>query len=206
MTDTSPESVERLSPYAVDGGCDAYGEMESDGVGDYVKYEDYEALSARVAELEVQRNEALNQLDSALYSVEVLERRVSTAKAGTAFSIGTVHVNLKGAGYSHVSDNGGKKIAVTYEGDKVLIGSDGLITLDNVYVLGPVAVEEMKSAAQDDALRNAIKKIKADAYYWQDEVEKVSTDYIKNIYDSKALACNECITLIEDLFEKDTTT
>ncbi|WP_028955890.1 hypothetical protein [Sulfitobacter sp. 20_GPM-1509m] len=49
---TTPEGVERLSPYAIDGGCDAYGSMEHDDHGDYVSYEDYCVLSARVAELD----------------------------------------------------------------------------------------------------------------------------------------------------------
>ena len=42
MTDASTTgAVERLAPYAVDGGCDAYGQMESDPFGDYVRFEDY---------------------------------------------------------------------------------------------------------------------------------------------------------------------
>ena len=48
LTDTSPNAVERLSPCAVDGGCDAYGQMEEDHIGDYVTYEDYAALSAQL--------------------------------------------------------------------------------------------------------------------------------------------------------------
>jgi len=40
MTDTQ---INRWSPYAVDGGCDAYGEMEEDEVGDWVNYEDHTA-------------------------------------------------------------------------------------------------------------------------------------------------------------------
>lgn len=41
------DAVERFSPFAVDGGCDAYGDMEDDTQGDWVRYEDYEALTAR---------------------------------------------------------------------------------------------------------------------------------------------------------------
>ena len=49
MTDTTnTAAVERLSPYAVDGGADAYGQMEEDSQGDYVTYEDYAALSAQL--------------------------------------------------------------------------------------------------------------------------------------------------------------
>jgi hypothetical protein len=46
--------TQRLRPYAIDGGCDAYGQMEDDPSGDYVRYEDYEALAAR---LESSQNE-----------------------------------------------------------------------------------------------------------------------------------------------------
>ena len=55
MTDkdlTAPEAVERFGPHAVDGGCDAYGAMEDDPHGDWVRFEDYAALSAA---LEVER-------------------------------------------------------------------------------------------------------------------------------------------------------
>ena len=40
MTD---KLIERLSPYAVDGGFDAYGQMEADEFGDYVRFEGYQA-------------------------------------------------------------------------------------------------------------------------------------------------------------------
>lgn len=63
-TDISPEAVERFSPFAVDGGCDAYGEMEPDENGDFVSLEDYRAQAARIIELEAQlataRNDALD--------------------------------------------------------------------------------------------------------------------------------------------------
>ena len=39
-------------------------------------------LEARIKELEKQRDEALNQLDSEKYSVSVLERRVAKLKEG----------------------------------------------------------------------------------------------------------------------------
>ena len=45
MANTSTE-VQRVSPYAVDGGCDAYGQMEDDAYGEYVHFTDYAALSA----------------------------------------------------------------------------------------------------------------------------------------------------------------
>lgn len=47
MTGPTREEVERLAPYAVDGGCDAYGQMEHDPFGDYVSFEAYEALRDR---------------------------------------------------------------------------------------------------------------------------------------------------------------
>ena len=50
--DITPEAVERLSPYAVDGGCDAYGQMGPDTSGDYVSLTDYDTLAARLAECE----------------------------------------------------------------------------------------------------------------------------------------------------------
>jgi hypothetical protein len=62
MTDTpdlTPEAVERLGPYAVDGGCDAYGAMEHDPHGDYVRYEDYQALAAENARLNATRADEL---------------------------------------------------------------------------------------------------------------------------------------------------
>ena len=35
------DKINRFSPYAVDGGHDAYGDMEPDEFGDYVNFEDY---------------------------------------------------------------------------------------------------------------------------------------------------------------------
>jgi hypothetical protein len=46
MSGTTKDAVERLSPYAIDGGRDAYGAMEADTFGDYVAWEDYLALAA----------------------------------------------------------------------------------------------------------------------------------------------------------------
>lgn len=66
MTDTSQESVERFSPYAVDGGCDAYGQMEQDDFGDWVRFEDYTALSARLAEAQMQLLAHLGQAHDAI--------------------------------------------------------------------------------------------------------------------------------------------
>ena len=39
----SGTQITRWSPYAIDGGYDAYGEMEEDDVGDWVSYEDHAA-------------------------------------------------------------------------------------------------------------------------------------------------------------------
>jgi len=46
--DTTPAGVERLSPYAINGGRDAFAEMETDPQGDYVTYDAYAALSAQL--------------------------------------------------------------------------------------------------------------------------------------------------------------
>jgi len=46
--DTTPAAVERLSPYAINGGRDAFAEMETDPQGDYVTYDAYAALSAQL--------------------------------------------------------------------------------------------------------------------------------------------------------------
>jgi hypothetical protein len=44
--------LQRFSPYAVDGGCDAYGQMEEDEFGDYYNREDADAaMSAAQAEI-----------------------------------------------------------------------------------------------------------------------------------------------------------
>lgn len=52
---TAP-TLQRFSPYAVDGGCDAYGQMEEDEFGDYYNREDadaaLDAAQARIAALE----------------------------------------------------------------------------------------------------------------------------------------------------------
>lgn len=71
MTDISKEAVERMSPYAVDGGCDAYGQMEPDPFGDYVSFEAYESLraeldrsEARVATLEGALRRCLNYIEN----------------------------------------------------------------------------------------------------------------------------------------------
>lgn len=48
---------------------------------EYVREDLHTALQARLAELEAERDEALNQLDSSRHSVEVLERRVAAALA-----------------------------------------------------------------------------------------------------------------------------
>lgn len=35
--------IQKYSPYAVDGGADAYGQMEQDDSGDWVSFEDHQA-------------------------------------------------------------------------------------------------------------------------------------------------------------------
>ena len=46
---TAPEQITRFSPYAVDGGADAYGQMEEDIHGDYVNFEDHAAMLATLS-------------------------------------------------------------------------------------------------------------------------------------------------------------
>lgn len=47
-------------------------------MSDKVKWRNAKLLRDRIEELEASKNEALNQLDSALYSVSVLEKRVKS--------------------------------------------------------------------------------------------------------------------------------
>ena len=50
MTDAT---LQRFNAYAVDGGCDAYGQMEEDDHGDYYNREDVDAkLAEHAAEIE----------------------------------------------------------------------------------------------------------------------------------------------------------
>ena len=43
---TAVPELLRFSPYAIDGGHDAYGAMEEDAHGDYVNLSDYQTLAA----------------------------------------------------------------------------------------------------------------------------------------------------------------
>ena len=66
MTDTTPAAVERLSPYAVDGGSDAYGQMEEDPYGDYVTHEAYAALSAQLEDAAATADDMEKEAHSAI--------------------------------------------------------------------------------------------------------------------------------------------
>lgn len=99
MTDASTTgAVERLAPYAVDGGCDAYGQMESDPFGDYVSYEAYQALVAE-RDAAIQRAEAAEadqdrlrdayidaqvSCGEALIGIEELQKDLTEARAQAA--------------------------------------------------------------------------------------------------------------------------
>jgi hypothetical protein len=91
--DTTPAAVERLSPYAVDGGCDAYGQMEQDDIGDYVTYEDYAALSAQLTEEIRVSNlrgnhiefELLPQMADLTAQLETANQRAETAEVEASF-------------------------------------------------------------------------------------------------------------------------
>ena len=52
--DTSQKAVGRFEPYTDEGNRYNYGEMQPFYDGDWVRYVDYSALSARVAELEAE--------------------------------------------------------------------------------------------------------------------------------------------------------
>lgn len=51
MSEYDMKTLQRFSPYAVDGGCDAYGQMEEDDHGDYYNRED---VDVTIAELRAQ--------------------------------------------------------------------------------------------------------------------------------------------------------
>jgi FtsZ-binding cell division protein ZapB len=61
---TDAPELQRFSPYAVDGGCDAYGQMEEDEFGDYYNREDADA-TIQVAQAEIAKlretNRSLNR-------------------------------------------------------------------------------------------------------------------------------------------------
>ena len=69
MTETAKNtatSLQRFSPYAVDGGCDAYGQMEEDDQGDYYNREDCDAALAAAIAREEGLREALSAMRHAV--------------------------------------------------------------------------------------------------------------------------------------------
>ena len=56
-----------------------YSSKPTDTIG-RTEYVRADLAAARIAELEAERDEAINQLDSARHSVDVLERRVAALK------------------------------------------------------------------------------------------------------------------------------
>lgn len=86
MSNETLDGLQRFSPYAVDGGCDAYGQMEDDDLGDYVSYEDHAAEVARLtAELDEARMQAISdgcQLQEAEERSITAEAALSAAMAG----------------------------------------------------------------------------------------------------------------------------
>lgn len=68
------DAITRFSPFAVGGGCDAYGDMEDDTHGDWVRYEDYEALTARAAAAEMALAKVTDDRDEYAERTEELER------------------------------------------------------------------------------------------------------------------------------------
>jgi hypothetical protein len=93
MTDTTPAAVVRLSPYAINGGRDAFAEMETDPHGDYVTHEAYAVLAAklttcsgnakkyghRCVELEAQLEAANAERDAMQAEVDRLKGGIRTA-------------------------------------------------------------------------------------------------------------------------------
>lgn len=79
MTDTDPAAVERFSTYAVDGGCDAYGMMEPDDYGDYVTFEAYTAIEAKISSMESKLEHVRAERNFAQLHLVVAEAKLALA-------------------------------------------------------------------------------------------------------------------------------
>ena len=79
--DTSPEAVERFTDVCFNQGFeDSYSEMELSECGSWVRFDDYIALSARIAALSA-RNEALGE------AVAYATQRFTSAEANLARAV-----------------------------------------------------------------------------------------------------------------------
>lgn len=122
MTNPTPgvnaEAVERLSPYVLDGGRDAYGQMEYDPIGDYVTFDAYEAMRERAEAAERRRREAQNRFLNA--TQQLIEARAEAAaawEAGRDAMMPTVKANCRicgGSGYSGGTGGTGNVMPVMY--------------------------------------------------------------------------------------------
>ncbi|QDP60517.1 MAG: hypothetical protein Unbinned338contig1000_10 [Prokaryotic dsDNA virus sp.] len=88
MTDTDKNALQRFSPYAVDGGCDAYGQMEEDDHGDYYNREDVDAaiiaLRAENDGLRLNHAGAMSVASDMARDNAALRKRVESADAMVA--------------------------------------------------------------------------------------------------------------------------
>jgi hypothetical protein len=79
--DLTPEAVARYDLDQPDSHMGSATMKREDGYGDWVRFTDYEALAAKLAEVTAERDEATNQLDSARHSIDVLEKRAAEVEA-----------------------------------------------------------------------------------------------------------------------------
>jgi len=80
--DTTTAAVERFSPCAINGGRDAYGEMETDPHGDYVTYDAYAALSAQLEDAAATADDMEKEAHSAiaLWGAALKDRETARAE------------------------------------------------------------------------------------------------------------------------------
>jgi len=122
-------------------------EMVCDTYGDWVLYRDYKALADRNEVLEAERDEALNQLDSARHSVDVLEKRVEFVEGERRK---TFQALLR---VTKIHDEVEAKLAKAVNGFKDVIGM-----LDDPH--GGEHVRDMRGATL--IARKALSKLKGD--------------------------------------------
>jgi len=82
MTETAKNtatSLQRFSPYAVDGGCDAYGQMEEDDHGDYYNREDCDAALAAALVRETALQTALVDAAELAHGVSFSDKPIMAA-------------------------------------------------------------------------------------------------------------------------------
>ena len=125
---TDAPKLQRFSPYAVDGGCDAYGQMEEDDFGDYYNREDANAeLDAAQAEIAKLRGRVIQWETLAKEAVQSCVRLteennvLTTEKHADAEAIGALREALE----FYADQNDGKYLVTVnhiYQGQKVTTG------------------------------------------------------------------------------------